>query len=194
MSAPALAPLFRSGEQLRILARLFAGPDGELSIGQLADESDVAVATASREVARLAEHGLVHTRQVGRTRLVQANWSLPWAPELRSILVQTVGVLGLLGEHLRAVEGIDAAYVYGSWAERYRGVPGPFPRDADLLVVGDPDRRALNAALRRVEKDLRIGVNPVVANPQEWGSPPRTSFLAQVKAGALVPVPFARSS
>ena len=58
-SAPALAPLFRSEQQLRLLSVLFTQADDELAIGELADRAGVAQATASREVARLAEHGLV---------------------------------------------------------------------------------------------------------------------------------------
>lgn len=45
-SAPALAPLFRSEQQLQILAVLFAG--AELAIGGLAQKAGVAQATASR--------------------------------------------------------------------------------------------------------------------------------------------------
>jgi len=49
-SAPALAPLFRSDQQLRILAVLFAGEDAELAIGELAARAGVAQATASLDV------------------------------------------------------------------------------------------------------------------------------------------------
>lgn len=75
-------------------------------------------------------------------RMVGANWDLPWAGELRSLLTKTVGVLGLLAEHLGELVGVDRAVVYGSWAARYTGRPGSFPRDVDVLVVGDPDRPA----------------------------------------------------
>ena len=47
-SAPALAPLFRSQQQLRILAELFGSAE-ELPIGELAKRAGVAQATASRE-------------------------------------------------------------------------------------------------------------------------------------------------
>jgi DNA-binding IclR family transcriptional regulator len=80
---------------------LFAEADDELPIHEVAERAGVAQATASREVARLAEHGLVVTRAMGRNTLVTANWSLPWARDLRSILVQTVGILGRLGAALQ---------------------------------------------------------------------------------------------
>src|SRR5688572_30566367 len=80
-SAPPLAPLFRSDQQLRILAVLFGQDGEEFPIGVLAERAAVAQATASREVARLAQHGLVTTRALGRNTLVSANWKLPWAKD-----------------------------------------------------------------------------------------------------------------
>src|SRR4051812_39838861 len=105
-----------TAKHMRILAALFAGSETELSIGALAKRTGVAQATVSREVARLAEHGLVVTRMVGRTKLVAANWEHSWASELRSILTRTVGVLGLLADALAHVDGIDEAFEFGSWA------------------------------------------------------------------------------
>src|SRR5579872_5116670 len=150
-SAPALAPIFRSDEQLRILAQLYTGSDEELSITQLATQAGVAIGTASREAARLAEHGLVRTRQLGRMRMVAPNWSLPWARELRAILVQTVGAVGLLSVELARVPDVEEVWIFGSWAARYEGEPGPFPRDIDVLVIGAPDRSRINRAIRTVE-------------------------------------------
>ena len=186
-SAPALLPLFRSEQQLRLLALLFAGPDGEMTIGELAERADVAQATASREVGRLAEHGIVLTRKLGRNTLVGPNWALPWAPELRAILVQTVGVLGRLGSALREVPGVVEAFVFGSWAARYRGEAGPAPRDIDVVVVGDADLGEVRAACSAVESDLRVEINPVIVDKARWsaGDDP---FVVEIRDRPLVSI------
>lgn len=194
MSAPALIPLFRSDQQLRILGVLFAQVGDELSIGDLAEEAGVAQATASREVARLEEHGLVVSRLIGRSKFVGPNWDLPWAPELRSILMQTVGVLGRLGEVLEHERGIDSAFIFGSWAARYQGREGPFPRDVDVLVVGDASLRDVRRLCKKVQADLRIEVNPVVVDHDSWGAADPEPFIAQLKDQPLVPVPMAARS
>lgn len=191
-SAPALAPLFRSQQQLRILAALFADPGDEMSIGELSERAGVAQATASREVARLAEHGIVLTRSLGRNTLVSPNWGLPWAKDLRSILVQTVGVLGRLADALAGVMDVEEAFVFGSWAARYTGEPGPPPRDIDVLVVGEASLRSVRRACRHLERDLRVEVNPVVVTPAAWSSTKPEPFVAQLKSQALVPVPLER--
>src|SRR3546814_20755396 len=102
-----------------------------MSVGDLAERADVAQATASRELARLAEHGIVLDEMVGRTRLVHANRSLPWAADLQALLAKTGGVPALLGEVLPAVDGTDEVWTFGSWAERYTGQAGPRPAGGD---------------------------------------------------------------
>ena len=189
-SASALVPLFRSEQQLRLLSVLFAGEPEELTLGDLAERADVAQATASREVARLAEHGIVVTRALGRNTLVSANWALPWAQDLRSILVQTVGVLGRLGDALRGVPGISEAFVFGSWAARHGGDPGPPPRDIDVLVVGEASLRSVRQACRPVEARLHVEVNPVVVDVDRWEAADPDPFIAQVRSRPLVPVPI----
>lgn len=187
-SAPALIPIFRSEQQLRILGVLFTDSVDELTIGELAKRADVAQATASREVARLEEHGLAIGRSIGRNRLIQPNWSLPWAPELRSILAQTVGVLGRLSETLSGVIGVEVAFIFGSWAARYTGEPGPFPQDVDVVVIGNAVLRTVRKVCRKVEEDLRIEINPIVIDQARWDSPKPEPFVAQIKDQALVPI------
>jgi predicted nucleotidyltransferase len=188
-SAPALAPLFRSDQQLRLLSVLFTQAAGDLPIGELAERAGVAQATASREVARLADHGLVVTHALGRNTLVAANWSLPWARDLRSILVQTVGVLGRLAEALAPLHGVEEAFVFGSWAARYLGETGPQPHDVDVLVVGEASLRSVRRACAEVESELRIDVNPVVVDRERWSAKKPDAFVAQVRGRPLVRIP-----
>jgi DNA-binding transcriptional ArsR family regulator len=190
--APPLAPLFRSDQQLRILAVLFGENGEELSIGALAERAGVAQATASREVARLAEHGLVTTRALGRNTLVRANWDLPWAKDLRSILVQTVGLLGQLGAAITDLGGVEEAFVFGSWAARYTGEPGPAPNDIDVLVVGDAPLRTVRRACAPVERQLRVEVNPVVIDRERWDARKPEPFVAQIQSQPLVSIPLGR--
>jgi DNA-binding transcriptional ArsR family regulator len=187
-SAPALIPLFRSKQQLRLLAELFGDGGEEVTIGDLAKRAGVAQATASREVARLAQHGLVVVRALGRNTLVSANWDLPWARELRSILVQTVGVLGRLSDALGELKGVDAAFVFGSWAARYEGEPGPPPRDVDVLVVGEASLRAVRQAIRELEGEMRVSVNPVVVSSDRWNATEPEPLVAEIHSRPLVPI------
>ena len=177
---------------MRILAVVFAVEAGELSVGAIAERAGVAQATASREITRLARHGIVVTRSLGRNTLVSANWELPWARELRSILVQTVGVLGLLGDALSPIPSVEEAYVFGSWAARYRGDAGPPPRDIDVVVIGDAPLRDVHRAARDVERHLTIDVNPVVLDQPRWNARKPEPLIAEIRDRPLVPIPLHR--
>lgn len=192
MSAPPILPLFRSDRQLRIVATLFIGADRPLTIAELADTAGVTPVTASREVKRLAEHGLVVTAPQGRNVLVSANWSLPWAHELQLILIQTVGVLGSLTTALSNLKQTEAAYIYGSWASRYLGERGPAPRDIDILVIGDVALRTIRNACKPVEDELRIELNPVVVTADRWNANKPEPFIAQLREQPLVEIPLNR--
>lgn len=167
-SAPAAAPIFRSDQQLRILAVLFDHRGVELSISELARASEVAIGTASREAERLEAHGMLRSRNVGRSRFVSANWDLAWADSLADILAHTAGLPYRLSVALGDVSGVQKAFVYGSWAARRAGEVGPPPRDIDLLVVGTADVDDLRRALRPLEQELSVEINPVVVSEDEW--------------------------
>lgn len=187
--APALIPLFRSEQQLRILGVLFAPEAEPLSVGELAARAGVSQSTASHEIARLVEHGIVTDRRVGRTRLVSANRSLPWAADLQAMLTKTVGVPALVASALADVKGVEEAWVFGSWAARYEGQVGPTPADIDVLVVGTASLRAIRAACRGVQRQIGREVNPVVFERHEWEDA-TDGFVANVREGPLVRVPL----
>jgi DNA-binding transcriptional ArsR family regulator len=182
-----LVAIFRSAQQLRLLGILFAPETTPLSIGELAERADVAQATASREVARLADHGIVVAETVGRTRLVRANLSLPWAPDLRSLLAKTIGVTAQLAAALAPVEGVVGVWIFGSWAERYVGHVGPPPADIDVAVIGTASLSTVRGACRPVEAKVGLEVNPVVLSPEQWEHAD-DGFTQTIRSGALVPV------
>jgi len=71
---------------------------------------------------------------------------------LREILRVATGPVVVLAEELADIEGIESAFVYGSFAARVQGEPGPAPHDIDLVVVGQPDVDAVYEACTRVER------------------------------------------
>lgn len=180
-AAPASAPIFRSDQQMQILATLFDHRGIELSVSDLAEVAGVAVATASREVERLKAHGVVLTRNVGRSRFVSGNWDLVWAEALAAILAYTTGLPARLAKVLEGVEGVKEAFIYGSWAARHAGEIGPSPRDIDLLVVGTADLEQVRKPLRHLERELNLEVNPVVVSEEEWTTSD-SPFLQEIRS------------
>ncbi len=183
--APLLAPIFRSDGQARLLAALLLADD-ELSVTELAEYAGLAYPTAHREVARLLDAGILIERRVGRTRLIRANPASPITAPLREILTVTTGPVVLLGEEFGRLDGIESAFLYGSFAARLLGVEGQAPNDIDVMVVGAPDVEAVYEACTRVEAAVHRPVNPTILTAAELAE--RTGFLDSVRAGAVVPV------
>jgi DNA-binding transcriptional ArsR family regulator len=165
--APALLPILRSQQQGEILALLLGDPDLELSLTQISARTGAPHPSVYREVERAEQAGLVTTRKVGNTRLVRANTDSPYYAGLADVLTRAFGVPSVLAEVLCEVNGITAAYIYGSWAARHEGRAGQRPvGDIDVLVLGDPDRDQLYAALSIAEQ--RLG-RPVQATIRDRG-------------------------
>jgi predicted nucleotidyltransferase len=183
-AAPDLLPIFRTRLQADLLARLFLfEPTGE-SLAELARQLRADPATVQREVERLERYGVLTSDRVGRTRVVRVDPDSPVYPELRALVLKALGPAPLLARKLADVEGIRGAYIFGSWARRSTGEPGPLPRDVDLLVVGEADPNAVYAAVREVEAGLGVEINPVVVSDEEWRHP--LGLLERVKQGPLV--------
>lgn len=192
MKTPTLLPLLRSQVQDDLLALLFLHPGQEFSLTEVARLSGVTLSSVHHEVTRLLQAGLVRDRRVGNTRLVQADTSSVLAGPLTDLLAVTYGPRPVLSDALRGVPGVDRAYIYGSWAARYSGVPGPVPNDIHLLIVGTADLDDLEDAVGPASKRLRREVNVRRVALDTWArvedGEDTSAFLATVTAGPLVPL------
>jgi DNA-binding transcriptional ArsR family regulator len=161
--APPLLPILRSQQQGEILALLLGDPDLELSLTEIAQRTGAPHPSVHREIERAEQAGLVATRKIGNTRLVRANTDSPYYAGLADALTRAFGVPAVLADALKQVEGISAAYIYGSWAARHAGQPGQRPvGDIDVLVLGAPDRDRLYDALSTAEQRLGRQVDSTI--------------------------------
>ena len=161
--SPSLLPILRSQQQGEILALLLGDPDLELSLTEISEGTGAPHPSVHREIERAEQAGLVTTRKVGNTRLVRANTASPYYTGLAAVLTRAFGVPAVLGEALRGVGGITAAYIYGSWAARHAGQPGQRPvGDIDVLILGEPDRDQLYNALSTAEARLGRPVEAII--------------------------------
>lgn len=106
------------------------------------------------------------------------------------MLVKAFGVPWVIGSALDGVDGIDAAYINGSWAARFSGEEGDRPvGDVDLLVLGGPDRDEVYAAASEAERRLGRAVQ-VTMRSTDWLAEGSGSFHDTVVGRPMVPVPL----
>ncbi len=188
--APPLLPILRSQQQGEILALLLGDPDLELSLTEIAARIGAPHPSVYREVRRAEQAGLVTTRKVGNTRLVRANTASPYYTGLAEVLTRAFGVPAVLAEALRGVTGIVAVYIYGSWAARHEGQTGQRPvGDIDVLVLGEPDRDQLYAALSVAEERLGRPVQTAIRD-SSWLETGSGAFHGTVMTRPMLRLPL----
>jgi len=184
-SAPELSALFRSDSQGEILACVLLNPDQAFTIADLARMTGTSYASAHREAQRLVRVGVVTERRVGRHHQLSADSASPAYESLRQLLLLSYGPMTVIPRVLGTIEGIDDVYIYGSWAARRMGEPGSPPQDIDVLVVGDPPRRALHEAAEEAGRALGREVNIRAVSAASWASA-TDSFLRTLHTRPLV--------
>jgi DNA-binding transcriptional ArsR family regulator len=186
--APALLPVFRSRLVGDLLALILTQPERSWRLGELADRLGVPYQTVTGEIRRLEQAGLVTITTVGRSKLVTANTASPYAGPLTELTAMAFGPPMVLGEEFAPVAGIEALYLYGSWAARHSGTAGAAPADVDVLVVGHVDRDEVYEAARRAERRLGREVNAMIRSPEAWEGGD-DAFTTTLKSSPLVRIP-----
>jgi len=132
---------------------------------ELARELGLNHAAVRRELNGLAEAGILLRERSGNRVHYLLNTRCPIYPELRMLILKTVGLADVLREALQPLaERIAVAFIYGSLA-RGEEQPGS---DVDVLIVGGVSFADVVSSLGLAEKRLRREVNPTVFPPAEF--------------------------
>ncbi len=160
-----LADALFTGTQQRVLAWLFGQPERSFYATELIGLAAAGSGAVQRELARLAQSGLITARAVGNQKHYQANPAAPIYSELCGIVQKTVGLAEPLREALAPLAArIRVAFVYGSVAKREDTASS----DIDLMLISDDLTYAdLYEALERVSSRLGRTVNPTIYTPRE---------------------------
>lgn len=182
-----MLPLLRSRVQGDLLALLYLHPDREYSLTEVARAISASVKAVHVEATRLVTAGLITDSRRGNIRLLRAEQDTPLARPLTDLLAVTYGPIPVLTDLLNDVQGVRRAFIYGSWAARYRGEPGPVPADVDVLVVGSIDRDELHDLAEAAERRLTRPVSIHRVSSAAWDRPDESDpFLKSVQQRPLV--------
>jgi hypothetical protein len=170
-----------------LLALLYLHPDRDYTLTEAGRLIAASPKVMHTEADRLVTAGLVREVRRGRARLLRAETSGPVSRPLTDLLAVTYGPLPVLTDLLSEVAGVDQAFIYGSWAARYLGEPGPVPHDVDVLAVGTAGDDDLYDVARRAERRLAREVNISGISPRHWENPdPADSFMRHIRERPLV--------
>jgi predicted nucleotidyltransferase len=148
----------------KLLAATVLHPDKSWYLRELAEFLDVTPSSIQRELANLTKAGILKKTINGNRSYFNANKDCPIFPELKGVLVKTVGIVEVLRDCLKPFsKHTSAAFVYGSMASGTETSES----DVDLFIVGEVKLSELAARLRVVENKIHRAVNPVVFSVKE---------------------------
>ncbi len=142
-----------------ILSLLYGHADEAFYLRQIARTAGVALGGVQREVKNLSDAGIIVRMERGRHVYYQANEHCPIFSELKSLMVKTSGVVGVLRAALAPfADRIRIAFIFGSVArgDERRG------SDVDVVVVGAITFAEAVSALGQTQNILNREVNPTV--------------------------------
>ncbi|HRP24326.1 MAG TPA: MarR family transcriptional regulator [Thauera sp.] len=152
-------------QRQRALGWLLLHPDDAVHVRELARLTGTSAGSLHRELARLAEAGLLTRSERGNQVLYQANRACPVFAELAGLFRKTGGLADVLRAALMELaDRVRFALVFGSVA---RGSETSLS-DVDVLVVGAADFTEVVMALHPCQEVLGREVNPVVYSEAEW--------------------------
>jgi DNA-binding transcriptional ArsR family regulator len=176
--------IFRSQLQGEVLARVMLS-DEPITIADLARDLKAPLPTVAREVNRLRTAGILALNRQGRAQLVTADANNPAVRPLRDLVAIAFGPRQIVLEEFAAVPGLVELHIFGSWAARFLGEPGPTPADVDVLIVGPADRDEVYDAADRATRRLHREVNPTVVSDRRWADR-SDPFIDQLKHRPLL--------
>lgn len=168
----------RSKARQRLLSFYFTNPTARRHLRDLAERLCLDPSNLAKELRRLEREGLFQSEVSGRQKYFRLNREYPLFDEVRSIIGKTIGAVPRIAQSLKKIEGIEEAYLYGSFARNQQDAAS----DIDLLVIGAPRAEALAEAVRTLERYLGREINYTVLTRKEFDSRRRRrdAFLENV--------------
>jgi DNA-binding transcriptional ArsR family regulator len=156
-----ILPIWRSDVQPVILHRLSLGVDK--TAAEIAASAHLNPIVVARHVRPLVDAGIVTSERVGRANVLRLNRDHPATAHLVALANLSVGLLTELADLYR-LRGVRRVVVFGSWARRHRGEPGPPPRDIDVFVEteADVDTWPIQEACLAIAGRHNVAIDPTI--------------------------------
>lgn len=138
----------RSKITQKILNLLILNDEERFYVNQLAKIIHEYPANVHKKLVELEKEGIISDDVQGMERYFFINKKYKFLKEYKNIILKGVGFEKILKEKLKQIEGIDSAYIFGSYAKDKMSAES----DIDLLVVGDFKTIELQKALLKIQK------------------------------------------
>jgi len=147
--------LFNTKTKRKLLAYAFSHTNEEYYVRELALLIHDDPGNLSRELKKLEAEGMFVSRKKGNLKFFSLNNKYPLYNELKQIVSKTEGIEGSLRELVKNDEGIELAFIHGSFAKGKENKES----DIDLVVAGNINLHRLTGEIRKLEKRINREIN-----------------------------------
>ncbi len=143
--------LFRSRVMGTLIAYFVKNQDKEVYLREIGRVIEEPASAVQRELDRLESFGFLESRRHGNHKYFKVREDFSLLPELRGMFLKTEGSVDYLRDSLRALQGVQLAFLYGEFAEKQ----SPDVSEIYLAIIGIPDRDELERAIKDMQ--VRLG-------------------------------------
>lgn len=162
----------------KVLSYFFTNPNANLYLREISALLKEDAGNLSKELARLEKSGIFVSALRGNQKYFSINKDYPLYKEFKSAIFKTIGAEGSLKEAIRQIEGIEASFIYGSFAQNKENPAS----DIDLFIIGNPDEDILMEKIEKLEKRLQREINYNIYPKKEFTDKKKKndSFISNV--------------
>lgn len=158
-----LKKLLGSRIRINILKLFIFNPKKEYYVREIERLTSESFDPVRRELIRLESVGLFKSRISGRQKYYSIASNHTLFPEVKSMILKTVGVGDTLKGAIETRSDIQLAFIYGSYAKNTEDLES----DIDLFVIGSIISRDLQEIISRIESQTKREINPTVYSARE---------------------------
>jgi len=161
-----LSKILSSKVRAEIFRVLFGISYEELHMREIERRTGFVIGTIQAELKKLIELDLVTKRRDGNRLYSSANRNNPLYPEIRNLVLKTIGLVDILKDALGKDPRISTAFIFGSLAA-LRESSGS---DVDILIVGKLGLRDVSEMFSGVTDQIGREINPIVISEAEFSN------------------------
>jgi len=182
LEANVLQALFSSRVRVRLLTIFLLNPETPFHARALTQTVGAHYNAVWKELNHLERAGLLLSESSANTKAYRLNPRLSILPELRGIILKTVGAGDVIRQALTDLGSVETAFIYGSFAA------GDVDRqsDIDVMLIGQVNLIRLAPIIARLEKELGRSVNYVTFTSEEWQAKQSEPFVMNVQASPKI--------
>jgi len=156
----------KSKIRARILTLFFSNENSEFYLSDIAKRAGTSGGTCQRELEKLTKMGVLEKYKKYNLSFYKTNSSSPYFREIKALFNKTIGIPGIIKKTLTEIEGIEFAFIFGSYARSGANEGDGFhsrsnastrdsinsESDIDLFIVGNPSELALLQKIKEAEE------------------------------------------